>query len=80
MTTIRQHLTTKLLYWFVFNISDTVVMYSHPDHFINVKNPEILTYAFIHRELLIKEILLKQDQPPQINVDDFSTSLYHFNT
>ena len=34
-------------------------LYSHPDHFVDFKNPEILASAFNHRELLIKETLLK---------------------
>jgi len=55
-------------------------LYSHPDHFVDLKNPEILASAFYHRELLIKETLLIQEQQPEINVDNFSTPLYLFNT
>jgi len=55
-------------------------LYSHPDHFVDFKNPEILASAFNHRELLIKETLLIQEQQPEINVDNFSTPLYLFNT
>jgi len=55
-------------------------LYSHPDHFVDFKNPEILASAFNHRELLIKETLLIQEQQPEINVDNFSTSLHLFNT
>jgi len=36
--------------------------------------------AFNHRELLIKETLLIQEQQPEINADNFSTPLYLFNT
>ena len=55
-------------------------LYSHPDHFVDFKNPEILASASNHRELLIKEMLLIQEQQPEINVDNFSTPLYLFNT
>jgi len=55
-------------------------LYSHPDHFVDFKIPEILTSAFNHRELLIKETLLIQEQQPEINVDNFFTPLYLFNT
>jgi len=55
-------------------------LYSHPDHFVDFKNPEILPSAFNHRELLIKETLLIHEQKPEINVDNFSTPLYLFNT
>ena len=47
---------------------------------MDFKNPEILAFAFNHRELLIKETLLIQQQQPEINVDNFSTPLYLFNT
>jgi len=66
-----------------FNHQNTDVgkyLYSHPDHFVDFKNPEILASAFNHRELLIKETLLIQEQQPEINVDNFSTPLYLFNT
>ena len=33
-------------------------LYSHPDHFVDFKNPEILGSAFNHRGLLIKETVL----------------------
>jgi len=55
-------------------------LYAYPDHFMDFKNPEILTSAFNYRELLIKETLLIQEQQPGINVDNFSTPLYLFNT
>ena len=55
-------------------------LYTYRDHFMDFKNPEILASAFNYRELLIKEILLIQEQQPDINVDNFSTSLYLFNT
>ena len=50
-------------------------LYSHPDHFVDFKNPKNLASAFNHRELLIKETLLIQEQQPEINVDNFYTSL-----
>jgi len=43
-------------------------LYSHPDHFLDFKNPEILASAFNHRKLLIKETLLIQEQQP-VGVD-----------
>jgi len=55
-------------------------LYTYPDHFMDFKNPEILASAFNYRELLIKETLLIQEQQPEINVDNFSTPLYLFNT
>ena len=55
-------------------------LYTYPDHFMDFKNPEILAFAFNYRELLIKETLLIQEQKPETNVDNFSTSLYLFNT
>jgi len=55
-------------------------LYTYPDHFMDFKNREILTSAFNYRELLIKETLLIQEQQPEINVDNFSTPLYLFNT
>ena len=55
-------------------------LYTYPDHFMNFKNPEILASAFNYHELLIKETLLIQEQQPEINVDNFSTPLYLFNT
>ena len=66
-----------------FNHQNTDVvkhLYSHPDHFVDFKNPEIFASAFNHRELLIEETLLMQQQQPEINVDNFSTPLYLFNT
>jgi len=53
-------------------------LYSHPDYFVDFKNPEILASAFNHREF--KETLLIQEQHPEINVDNFSTPSYLFNT
>ena len=53
---------------------------TYPDHFMDFKNPEILASAFNYRELLIKETLLIQEQQPEINVDNFCTRLYLFNT
>jgi len=47
---------------------------------MDFKNPEILASAFKYRELLIKETLLIQEQQPEINVDNFSTPFYLFNT
>jgi len=47
---------------------------------VDFKNPEILASALNHRELLIKETLLIQEQLPEINVDNFPTPLYLFNT
>ena len=47
---------------------------------MDFKNPEILASASNHRELLIKEMLLIQEQQPEINVDNFSTPLYLFDT
>ena len=47
---------------------------------MHFKNPEILASVFNHRELLIKETLLIQEQLPEINVDNFPTPLYLFNT
>ena len=55
-------------------------LYTYPDHFMDFKNPEILASAFNYRELLIKETLLIHEQQPEINVDNFSTPLYLFNT
>ena len=55
-------------------------LYSHPDHFMDFKNPEILASAFNHRELLITETLLIKEQQPEINIGKFSTPLYLFNT
>ena len=55
-------------------------LYTYPDHFMGFKNLEILASAFNDRELLIKETLLIQEQQPEINVDNFSTPLYFFNT
>ena len=55
-------------------------LYTYLRHFMDFKNPEILTSAFNYRELLIKETLLTQEQPREMNVDNFSTSLYLFNT
>jgi len=46
---------------------------------MDFKNPEILASACNYRELLIKETLLKQEQQPEINADNFSTPLYLFN-
>jgi len=37
-------------------------LYSHPDHFVDFKNLEILASAFNHRELLSKKVLLIQEQ------------------
>jgi len=39
---------------------------SHPYHFMDFKNPEILALAFNHRELFIKQTLLIQEQHPRI--------------
>ena len=47
---------------------------------MDFKNPEVLASAFNYRELLIKETLLIHEQQPEINVDNFSTPLYFFNT
>jgi len=47
---------------------------------MNFKNPQILASTFSYRELLIKETLLIHEQQPEINVDNFSTPLYLFNT
>ena len=47
---------------------------------MDFKNPEILASAFNYRELLIKETHLIQEQQPEINVDNFSTLFYLFNT
>jgi len=47
---------------------------------MDFKNPEILASAFNYRESLIKETLVVQEQQPEINVDNFSTPLYLFNT
>jgi len=55
-------------------------LYPHPDHFVDFKNPERLASAFSHRELLIKETLLIQEQQPEINVNSFFTPFYLFNT
>jgi len=55
-------------------------LYTYPDHFMDFKNHEILASAFNYRELLFKETLLIQEQQPEINVDNFSTPLYLFNT
>ena len=55
-------------------------LYTYPDHFMNFKNPAILASAFNYLELSIKKTLLIQEQQPEINVDDFSTPLYLFNT
>jgi len=55
-------------------------LYTYPYHFMDFKNAEILASAFNYRELLIKETLLIQEQQPEINVDNFSTPLYLFNT
>ena len=54
--------------------------YTYPGHFMDFKNPEILASAFNYRELLIKETHLIQEQQPEINVDNFSTLFYLFNT
>jgi len=40
---------------------------------MDFKNPEILASPFNYCELLIKETLLKQEQQPEINIDNFST-------
>jgi len=47
---------------------------------MHFKNPEILDSAFNHHELLIKKTLVIQEQQPEINVDDFCTPLYLFDT
>ena len=47
---------------------------------MHFKNPEILASVFNHRELSIKEKILKQEQQLEINVDNFSTPLCLFNT
>jgi len=49
----------------------------YPGHFMDFK---ILASAFNYRELLIKETRLIQEQQPEINVDNFSTPSYLFNT
>jgi len=47
---------------------------------MDFKNPVILASAFNYRELLTKETLLIQEQQPEIDVDNFSTHLYLFDT
>jgi len=47
---------------------------------MDFKNLEMLGSAFNYRELLMKETLLMQEQQPEINVHNFSTPLYLFNT
>jgi len=47
---------------------------------MDLKNPKILGSAFNYCETLNKETLLIQEQQPEINVDNFSTHLYFFNT
>jgi len=47
---------------------------------MDFKNPEILASALNNRELLNKETLLVQEQQPELNVDNFSSPLYLFNT
>jgi len=62
-------------------ITDVVKhLYTYPGHFMELKNPEILASALNYRELLIKETLLIQEQQPEINVDNFFTPSYLFNT
>ena len=55
-------------------------LYTYPNHFMDFKNLEMLGSAFNYRELLMKETLLMQEQQPEINVHNFSTPLYLFNT
>jgi len=55
-------------------------LYTYLGHFIDFKNPEILASAFNYSKLLIKETLLIKEQQPEINVDNFTTPLYLFNT
>ena len=47
---------------------------------MDFKNPKILASSFYHRDLLIKEMPLTQERQSEINVDNFSTPLYLFNT